>query len=79
VNVFFFKSLFNQFLQVGSDPGLVLDPNADKFSNKKDGIANPRGLFISGGMAFETKVEISFPPHSSTSSSLSSPAFNLSF
>eukprot|EP00211_Chloroparvula_japonica_P000658 CAMPEP_0119157688 /NCGR_PEP_ID=MMETSP1310-20130426/52882_1 /TAXON_ID=464262 /ORGANISM="Genus nov. species nov., Strain RCC2339" /LENGTH=1683 /DNA_ID=CAMNT_0007150307 /DNA_START=39 /DNA_END=5090 /DNA_ORIENTATION=+ len=34
---------------------LVLDPGADKLSNKKDGKLNPRGLQISGGMAFETK------------------------
>uniref|UniRef100_A0A7S4K8A7 Phospholipid:diacylglycerol acyltransferase n=1 Tax=Paramoeba aestuarina TaxID=180227 RepID=A0A7S4K8A7_9EUKA len=39
----------------GQDAKLVLDSSADKYSNKKDGMVNPRGLQISGGMAFETR------------------------
>ena len=39
-----------------SEPRISLDQGADKYSHKKDGVFNPRGLQITGGMAFETKV-----------------------
>mmetsp|Transcript_19419 Transcript_19419/g.54554 ORF Transcript_19419/g.54554 Transcript_19419/m.54554 type:complete len:1295 (+) Transcript_19419:74-3958(+) len=34
---------------------IVLDQSAERYSGKKHGVVNPRGLTISGGIAFETK------------------------